>query len=82
MQTPEIADVLAKTEEEKRELSIWFFCGLLTLVYGVVLVGQGLYDLSHPPQTVLQYLHPTLKWGALMTVCGAFYVVRFRPGKG
>lgn len=82
MHTPEIVEGLAKTREEKQELSIWFFCGLLTLVYGLVLVGQGVYDLSHPPHTVLQELHPTLKWGALMTVFGAIYVVRFRPGKG
>ena len=80
MQTPEIPHT-PHPATARKELSIWFFCGLLTLVYGLVLAAQGLYDLSHPPNTVLHELHPTLKWGALMTVLGAIYVIRFRPGK-
>ncbi len=75
-----ISDATA-THEKKEGLSIWFFCGLLTLVYGLILMGQGIYDLYHPPMTVLAELHPTLKWGALMAVVGAIYVIRFRPAK-
>ncbi len=66
---------------EKGDISIWFFCGILTLVYGVVLVAQGLYDLGHPPATVLHELHTTLWWGALMTLAGGIYSVKFRPGR-
>ncbi len=72
----------APTNKKQESLSIWFFCGLLTFVYGLILVGQGIYDLYHPPMTVLAELHPTLKWGVLMAVIGAVYVVRFRPVKG
>jgi hypothetical protein len=64
-----------------RELSIWFFCGILMLAYGLVLVVTGLVELSAPPPTVLAELHPTLWWGVLMTLFGGFYTVRFRPGK-
>jgi hypothetical protein len=71
----------------RRELSIWFFCGILTLGYGVVLLVQsGLEQFGllgqHPPATVLANLHPTFWWGFLLTIFGAFYTVRFRPGKG
>jgi hypothetical protein len=68
-------------------LSIWFFCGILTLGYGIVLLAQA--TLEHfrgfgqqPPATVLANLHPTFWWGVLLFVFGAFYTVRFRPGKG
>jgi hypothetical protein len=72
---------MAGAMKEKGDISIWFFCGILTLVYGVVLVAQGVYDLGHPPATVLHELHPTLWWGALMTLAGGIYTVKFRPGK-
>jgi uncharacterized membrane protein len=51
---------------ENREISIWFFCGILMLAYGIVLVIT---------------LHPTLWWGAFLGLGGAFYTVRFRPGR-
>ena len=65
-------------------LSIWFFCGILTLAYGIVLIGQALCEHfrilgQHPPATVLANLHPTFWWGILMTAFGAFYTIRFRP---
>ena len=64
----------------KRQISIWFFIGLLCLLYGLILVFSGLREFSHPPAVVLASLHATFWWGVLMTLFGAFYVVRFRPG--
>ena len=66
---------------EHNEISIWFFCGILMLAYGLVLIVQGILDLHHPPQTILANLHPTLCWGVLLALCGGFYTARFRPGK-
>ena len=65
-------------------LSIWFFVGILTLVYGAVLVVQGLLELHHPPpnEVALPFLiplHPTLAWGLCLFLFGAFYTARFRP---
>jgi hypothetical protein len=69
---------------EGEGLSIWFFCGILTLGYGLVLIAQALCEHfrildQHPPTTVLANLHPTFWWGILMTLFGAFYSIRFRP---
>jgi hypothetical protein len=77
---------MSNPETESREISIWFFCGILTLVYGVVLVVTGLLEYNHPPPNevllpMLQPLHPTLWWGVLMTTFGAIYTIKFRPGK-
>jgi uncharacterized membrane protein HdeD (DUF308 family) len=68
-----------KRDVETAELSIWFFCGILMLAYGVVLVITGIMEFHHPPPTVLSTLHPTLWWGLLMVVFGGFYTIRFWP---
>jgi hypothetical protein len=66
---------------ERRDLSIWFFCGILMLAYGLVLVVTGFSEWNAPPPTVLAELRPTLWWGVLLTLFGCFYTVRFRPGR-
>jgi len=63
------------------EISIWFFCGILMLAYGLVLIATGISEIGHPPPTVLAELQPTLLWGIVLGVFGGFYTVRFRPGK-
>ncbi len=60
-------------------LSIWFFIGVLLLVYGVLILGAGLYGLSSPPNVVLANLHAGIWWGALLIVLGGFYTWHFAP---
>jgi hypothetical protein len=68
--------------KRRNELSIWFFCGILMLVYGLVLVGTGIYEANgHQPDTVLARLQPTLWWGVVLTLFGGFFAVNWRPGK-
>ena len=68
---------------KKHFLSIWFFIGALLLIYGVLILGSGLYDLAYPsPQkTVLAELHAPIWWGGLLVVLGLFYSIAFRPGR-
>ncbi len=78
---------MSETRDQTKELSIWFFCGILLLGFGIVLIIQALLEQfnllgQHPPATILAELHPTLWWGVLLAIFGAFYTVRFRPGKG
>ena len=62
-------------------IQIWFFSGILLLAYGVLITGTGIWELSHPlvNPPVLNDLHAPIWWGAIMTVAGLLYVVRFRP---
>jgi hypothetical protein len=62
-------------------ISIWFFIGLILLVYGVLIFGTGIYDYYYPPehQVVLSYLHAGIWWGALLVLIGGFYCHRFFP---
>ena len=65
-------------------VSIWFFIGALLLVYGILILGAGLYERAVPPEhpVVLANLHAGIWWGALLIVLGAFYAIRFSPWRG
>lgn len=62
-------------------ISIWFFIGVLVLVYGLIILGAGLIEGPEHRRVVLAELRVDLWWGALLTIIGAFYTVKFRPGK-
>lgn len=63
-----------------KHISIWFFTGVLLLIYGVIIFGAGIYALSHPPeQVVLESLHIDIWWGVALTVIGAIYCWKFAP---
>ena len=65
-------------------LSIWFFIGVLLLVYGALILGAGLYELVAPPTrvVVLAGLRASIWWGALLLVLGGLYTWRFSPRRG
>ncbi len=62
-------------------VSIWFFIGVLLLIYGVLILGAGIYQLAVPPEhpVVLANLHAGIWWGALVIALGAFYALKFKP---
>jgi hypothetical protein len=64
-------------------ISIWFFIGLSLLVNGVLILGAGLYEFAAPPETpvVLHQLHAGVWWGAILTILGAVYCLKFRPSR-
>jgi hypothetical protein len=68
---------------EHGSISIWFFTGILVLVFGVIILGAGIYGLSNPPDRVivLAELHIDLWWGAALTLVGAFYCWKFAPSR-
>lgn len=67
--------------EKGHIIPVWFFVGVLFLVYGALILGSGLMEWSHPPDTVLSNLHAPVWWGALLFALGAVYCYSFRPGK-
>jgi hypothetical protein len=63
---------------------IWFFIGVLLVIYAAMIVSYGCYELAsgvYPPGVQLTELHTPIWWGGLLGAVGAFYVVKFRPGK-
>ena len=67
----------------RETMSIWFFCGLMLLAYGVVICATGLWELHepllHPP--ALAKLHAPIWWGAALAVAGLGYTLKFFPRK-
>lgn len=67
--------------EETRRIEIWFFIGSLVLIYGLLILGAGVFRLAHPDtqKLALPHLHADIWWGALLCVIGMIYTVRFWP---
>ena len=67
---------------EKHHITpVWFFVGVLLFVYGILIFGSGLFEWSHPPDTVLAELHAPVWWGGLLIVLSGTYCYLFRPGR-
>jgi len=65
-------------------IAIWFFIGVLLIVYGAMIAGYGIFEwttASYPPGVQLTNLHTPVWWGGLLGVLGIVYAVKFRPGK-
>mgnify|MGYP001102306102 CR=1 FL=1 len=69
------------SDKPHRTIPIWFFIGVLFFVYGVLILGAGIYNYFVPPDVKMGHLQLGIWWGALLTGIGAFYTIRFRPGK-
>jgi hypothetical protein len=67
----------------KHVISIWFFIGSLLTVYGVLILGTGVYGVFVPSSNtaVLSNLHIAIWWGAGMMILGAVFAVRSWPFK-
>ncbi len=68
--------------DSKREIPIWFFIGSLLTVYGVLILGTGIYHLIVPPsQTLaLAHLHADIWWPLLLLI-GLIYTIKYWPFK-
>ena len=66
---------------QSKEISIWFFIGVLLTIYGAMIVGYGLSELvtGHTANVVLAGLHASLWWGGTLLALGLFYGIRFWP---
>ena len=67
--------------EKHHIIPVWFFVGVLLLVYGVLIFVTGLTEWSNPPATVLAETHASVWWGGLLIVLGGTYCFLFRPGR-
>ena len=57
-------------------ISIWIFIGFLLIDYGVLIMGQGMWELFVPPAkpVVLAELRAGIGWGSLILILGAVFV--------
>ena len=70
--------------EKPKQISIWFFVGVLLAIYGVIILGAGIVDWDHPGgdrTVVLSELHVGVWWGAVLLVMGVIYSYVFAPNR-
>jgi len=69
--------------EKHHIIPVWFFVGVLFLVYGCIILASGLvawaHDAGDPPTPVLANLHAPVWWGALLVALGFIYCAKFYP---
>ena len=62
-------------------IPVWFFVGVILLIYGILILATGIYEFHSPPSTVLANLHPALWWGVLLIILGGLFVYIHMPKK-
>ena len=69
--------------EQTNQIPIWFFIGAVLLVYGILILGIGIFHLVYPPaqQLSLSELHPDIWWGGLLLVMGLGYCIKYWPSR-
>ena len=65
--------------EHHEMLPVWFFIGLLLLIYGLIILYVGIRDYSAPSAVVLASYHASLWGGILLILLGGGYTIRFWP---
>jgi FtsH-binding integral membrane protein len=69
-------------EEKSHVIPVWFFIGVILLIYGILICVTGITEFSNPPKNVvLANLHAPIWWGAVMAAFGGLFTVLFRPKK-
>jgi hypothetical protein len=68
--------------DHEKQIPIWFFIGCLLLIYGVLILGSGIYNIMYPPKNpvALSHLHADVWWSILLIAVGLIYVIKYRPG--
>ena len=67
--------------EQRTIIPVWLFVGIILFLYGIIIFGTGIYQLSNLPDTVLANVRAPLWWGGCMAAVGAIYVFLFWPGR-
>lgn len=64
-------------EQEHPISLLWFFIGLILLLYGIVIFTTGFmhYIDDQPFSTVLAKLQPDMLWGAVLFITGLLFCV-------
>jgi divalent metal cation (Fe/Co/Zn/Cd) transporter len=85
------ADTMDPHGEGRHMIPVWFFVGVLLLIYGILILIQGISEWSNPAATVLSdnpnfanvltKLNPTFWWSLVLIVLGGIFCVKHFPRK-
>jgi hypothetical protein len=66
---------------ERHMVPVWFFIGILLVLYGATVLVASWLDYSKPTTVALAQYHPGIYGGIFLLVIGGFYAIWFRPGR-
>lgn len=75
------AEIMDVTPHEHHMLPVWFFIGVILVIYGILIFAAGIFEYNNLPDTVLANLHAPIWWGVLLAVVGAVFVQKHYPHK-
>jgi hypothetical protein len=64
-----------------RMLPVWFFVGVLLLVYGIIILVTSVADLHRSTHVVLAGYHAGVWGGVILILLGGTYTVKFWPSR-
>ena len=70
---------MSQDDSGREPLPIWFFVGVILLVFGVLVLAGDLVGARR--QTVLAEIRPGLWWGAIMLVAGGVFTALGLAGR-
>ena len=62
-------------------LPVWFFIGVILVIYGILIFATGIFEINELPDTVLANLHAPIWWGVLLVIVGAIFLQKHYPRK-
>ncbi len=65
--------------EHHKMLPVWFFIGVLLLIFGLIILYAGIKDFYHPAPVMFAHYHASLWGGLLLIILGGAYTIRFLP---
>lgn len=74
-------DIDLMEQPKHHMLPVWFFIGIILVIYGILIFATGIFEMSDLPDTVLANLHAPIWWGILLAVVGAIFVQKHYPHK-
>lgn len=70
-------------ENTKQMISIWFWVGIVMVVYGILVSSTGIYYIFSPPENYgAKWTNPNLWWGTVMLLTGLLFMYLGRTKKG
>jgi uncharacterized membrane protein len=67
----------------EKQIPIWFFIGVVLLIYGVLILASGIYGVFYPPpvehRVALWELHADIWWSILLIIVGLVYSIKYKP---
>lgn len=61
--------------EHRDAVPVWILIASLLLLYGLIVLGAGIEQWSHPPAIVLARDHATFWGGVILTVLSAIFLI-------